>query len=136
MQRETPEVESVRQPSHFRLQLGASRINQFCPLGAALRENHKCPYAYLEGVLDERDPGARCEVKLRDVLNLRERLDDTLQIAHKELQKAQVRQKHYYDRTARRGKFCVDDKILILRTSCSCNSKFWRLSVLRITVSR
>ncbi|GFR96681.1 zinc finger protein [Elysia marginata] len=33
------------------------------------------------------------------VLNLRERLDDTLKKAGEELEKAQGRQKHYYDRT-------------------------------------
>ncbi|GFO20593.1 reverse transcriptase [Plakobranchus ocellatus] len=48
------------------------------------------------------------------VLNLRERFDDTFQIAREELQKAQAKQKHYYDRTVRRRKLCVGDKILIL----------------------
>ncbi|GFS14443.1 zinc finger protein [Elysia marginata] len=48
------------------------------------------------------------------VLNLRERLDDTLQIAGEELEKAQGRQKHYYDRTAKCRKFSVGEKVLVL----------------------
>ncbi|GFO36278.1 Zinc finger protein [Plakobranchus ocellatus] len=42
------------------------------------------------------------------VLNLRERLDDTLKIAREELEK------HYYDRTAKRRKFSVGEKVLVL----------------------
>ncbi|GFN76274.1 hypothetical protein PoB_000278000 [Plakobranchus ocellatus] len=67
--------------------------------------NHIWLHTYIERVVDKRDPGVRCEVKLRVRLNLRERLDDTLQIAREELQKAQTKQKHYYDRAARRRKF-------------------------------
>ncbi|GFO29996.1 hypothetical protein PoB_005650100 [Plakobranchus ocellatus] len=48
------------------------------------------------------------------VLNLRERLDDTLKIAREELEKAQGRQKHYYDRTSKRRKFSVGEKVLVL----------------------
>ncbi|GFO44380.1 hypothetical protein PoB_007088500 [Plakobranchus ocellatus] len=48
------------------------------------------------------------------VLNLRERLDDTLKIAREELEKAQGRQKRYYDRTAKRRKFSVGEKVLVL----------------------
>ncbi|GFO49458.1 cytosolic phospholipase a2 [Plakobranchus ocellatus] len=48
------------------------------------------------------------------VLNLHERLDDTLKIACEELEKAQGRQKRYYDRTAKRRKFSVGEKVLVL----------------------
>ncbi|GFO39480.1 Zinc finger protein [Plakobranchus ocellatus] len=48
------------------------------------------------------------------VLNLRERLDDTLKIAREELEKAQGRQKRYYNRTAKRRKFSVGEKVLVL----------------------
>ncbi|GFS05268.1 Gypsy retrotransposon integrase-like protein 1 [Elysia marginata] len=53
------------------------------------------------------------------VLNLRERLDDTLKIAREELEKAQGRQKHYYDRTAKCRKFSVREKVLVLLPSDS-----------------
>ncbi|GFR58487.1 zinc finger protein [Elysia marginata] len=42
------------------------------------------------------------------------RLDDTLKIAREELKKAQWRQKHYYDRTAKCRKFSVGEKVLVL----------------------
>ncbi|GFR66735.1 zinc finger protein [Elysia marginata] len=48
------------------------------------------------------------------VLNLRERLDDSLKIACEELEKAQGRQKHYYDRTVKCRKFSVGEKVLVL----------------------
>ncbi|GFR72342.1 reverse transcriptase [Elysia marginata] len=48
------------------------------------------------------------------VLNLRERLGDTLKIAREELEKAQGRQKHYYDRTAMCRKLSVGEKVLVL----------------------
>ncbi|GFR95426.1 reverse transcriptase [Elysia marginata] len=48
------------------------------------------------------------------VLNLRERLDDTLKIARDELDKAQGRQKNYYDRTTKCRKFSVEEKVLVL----------------------
>ncbi|GFO27802.1 Zinc finger protein [Plakobranchus ocellatus] len=48
------------------------------------------------------------------ILNLRERLDDTLKIAREELEKAQGWQKHYYNRTAKRRKFSVEEKVLVL----------------------
>ncbi|GFO15207.1 hypothetical protein PoB_004171200 [Plakobranchus ocellatus] len=43
----------------------AKRVISFCPATAALRENLAWSDAYLEGVVDEKHPGARCEVKLR-----------------------------------------------------------------------
>ncbi|GFO25737.1 Zinc finger protein [Plakobranchus ocellatus] len=47
------------------------------------------------------------------VLSVRERLDDTLKITREELEKAQGRQKHYY-RTAKRRKFSIGEKVLVL----------------------
>ncbi|GFS23664.1 Gypsy retrotransposon integrase-like protein 1 [Elysia marginata] len=44
------------------------------------------------------------------VLNLRERLNDTLTIAREELEKAKERQKYYHDRTAKRRKFSLREK--------------------------
>ncbi|GFN90481.1 Zinc finger protein [Plakobranchus ocellatus] len=49
------------------------------------------------------------------VLNLRERIDGTLKIAREELEKAVGWQKHYYyDRTAKRKRFSVGEKVLAL----------------------
>ena len=48
------------------------------------------------------------------VFELREKLEDTLEIAHSELQKAQQRGKHYYDRNAKVRKFNPGDIVLVL----------------------
>ncbi|GFN89325.1 Pol polyprotein [Plakobranchus ocellatus] len=47
------------------LQRGAAEANLFCVVRAALQENHTRHHAHLEGVVDKRDPGARCKVKLQ-----------------------------------------------------------------------
>ena len=48
------------------------------------------------------------------VLELRERLDDTLKIAQEELRRSQAKNKRLYDRGAKRNAFQVGDKVLIL----------------------
>ena len=48
------------------------------------------------------------------VFELREKLEDTLKLAHTELQKAQHKGKHYYDCKAKVRRFAQGDKVLIL----------------------
>ena len=48
------------------------------------------------------------------VFELREKLEDTLKLVHTELQKAQHKDKHYYDRKAKVRRFAQGDKVLIL----------------------
>jgi len=48
------------------------------------------------------------------VFELREKLEVTLNIAHSELQKAQQKGKHYYDRKTKVRKFQERDKVLVL----------------------
>ena len=48
------------------------------------------------------------------VFELREKLEDTLEIAHSELRKARQRGKYYYDRKAKERKFQTGDKVLVL----------------------
>ena len=48
------------------------------------------------------------------VLELRERLAQTCQLAHEELRKAKITQKKYYDRKARNRKMVAGDKVLLL----------------------
>ena len=48
------------------------------------------------------------------VFALREKLDDTLKPAHTELQKAQNKGKHYYDRKTKVMKFVPRDTVLVL----------------------
>ena len=48
------------------------------------------------------------------VFELREKLEDTLKLAHTELQKAQHKGKYYYDRKAKVRRFAQGDKVLVL----------------------
>lgn len=48
------------------------------------------------------------------VFELREKLEDTLKLAHSELEKAQQKGKHYYDRKTKVRKFQSGEKVLIL----------------------
>ena len=48
------------------------------------------------------------------VFELREKLEDTLKLAHTELQKAQNKGKHYYDGKTKVRKFVPGDKVLVL----------------------
>ena len=48
------------------------------------------------------------------VIELRERLEQTCQLAHDNLKKVQFKQKTYYDKRARSRKFDVGDKVLLL----------------------
>ena len=48
------------------------------------------------------------------VFELREKLEDTLKLAHTELQKAQNKGKHYYYRKTKVRKFVPEDKVLVL----------------------
>ena len=48
------------------------------------------------------------------MLELREKLEDTLKLAHTELQKAQNKGKHYYDRNTKIRKFVPGHQVLVL----------------------
>ena len=48
------------------------------------------------------------------VFELREKMEDTLKLAHTELQKAQNKGKHYYDRKTKVRKFVPGGKVLVL----------------------
>ena len=54
------------------------------------------------------------------VFELREKLEDTLKIAHEELQKAWQKGKHYYDRKTKMRTFQPGDKVLVLLIGISC----------------
>ena len=48
------------------------------------------------------------------VFEVREKLEDTLKLAHSELEKAQQKGKHYYDRKSKVRKFQPGEKVLVL----------------------
>ena len=49
----------------------------------------------------------------QNLIELRERLEQTCQLAHENLEKVQFKQKTYYDKLARSRKFDVRDKVLL-----------------------
>ena len=48
------------------------------------------------------------------VFQLREKLEETLKLAHSQLQKAQDKGKYYYNRKTRVRKFRLGEKVLVL----------------------
>ncbi len=48
------------------------------------------------------------------VIDLKERLEDTCKLAHENLRRAKVKQKHYYDKRSRECNFKVGDNVLLL----------------------
>ena len=68
-------------------------------------------------ILKELWPG-NCEDEIRNtyqyVLELRNRLEETCQLARESLYEAQGRQKHHYDKKARNQQFRVGQKVLVL----------------------
>ena len=63
--------------------------------------------------MDERS----CSYSYQYVFELWEKLEDTLKLAHSELEKAQQEGKHYYDRKSKVTKFQPDEKVLVLLPS-------------------
>ena len=48
------------------------------------------------------------------VMELRERLEETCELAHQELRRAKEKQKKWYDKGARKRRLQVGDKVLLL----------------------
>lgn len=59
---------------------------------------------------------AESEVKTsyQYVIDLREKLERTLKLAHEEMKRSQAKHQRYYNRNAKKRKFVVGDKVLIL----------------------
>ncbi|GFN80681.1 Zinc finger protein, partial [Plakobranchus ocellatus] len=89
---------------------GATGVYALCPIQVAVWEDMHILHELWTKEIEGPDVKSSYEY----VLNLRERLDDTLKIAREELEKAQGRQKRYYDQTAKRRKFSVGEKVLVL----------------------
>ncbi|GFR58247.1 hypothetical protein ElyMa_000025200 [Elysia marginata] len=88
----------------IKLQQEDPRIQELVDVGRTSRRGGKIvSFEKARGIVYRRyeDPGHN-------------RLDDTLTIAREELEKAQGRQKHYYDRIAKCRKFSVGEKVLVL----------------------
>ncbi|MES9994361.1 MAG: RNase H-like domain-containing protein [Candidatus Thiodiazotropha sp.] len=86
----------------------------FSPFELLYGRNVKGPMAILRELWSEEVQDEQVLSTYQYVLDLRERLEQTCNLAHENLKKAQVRQKVYYDRRARSRKFNVGDKVLLL----------------------
>ena len=69
---------------------------------------------YPEGTVESDIEEPEVKNSYQYMFALRKKLEDTLEIAHSELQKAQQRGKHYYDQNAKVRKFKPGDKVLML----------------------
>ena len=85
----------------------------FSPFELLYGRNVRGPMAILrESWTDEvKDEGVRSTYDY--VINLRKRLEHTFELAMKNLQKVQGKQKGYYDRQAKPRSFKVGDKVLL-----------------------
>ena len=70
--------------------------------------------------MDKRGQSPEVKNGYQYVFELREKLEDTLKIAHEELQKAWQKGKHYYDRKTKMRTFQPGDKVLVLLIGISC----------------
>ena len=57
---------------------------------------------------------AEVKTSYQHVIDLREKLEQTLKLAREELKRSQARYQRYYNRNAKDRKFVVGDKVLIL----------------------
>ena len=86
---------------------------RFSPFGLLYGRTARGPIQILKELLT-----GDCEDEIRNtyqyVLQLRNRLEETCQLARESLYEAQGRQKHHYDKKARNRQFKVGQKVLVL----------------------
>ena len=86
----------------------------FSPFELLYGRNVKGPMAILRELWSGEAPGEQFLSTYQYVIELRDRLEQTCKLAHKNLKKVQIKQKAYYNRRARSRKFDVGDKALLL----------------------
>ena len=86
----------------------------FSPFVLLYGRNVKGPMAILRELWSGEAPDEQVLSTYQYVIELRDRLEQTCKLAHKNLKKGQIKQKAYYDRRARSRKFDVGDKVLLL----------------------
>ncbi len=72
------------------------------------------PMAILKELWTEEFDESEVKTSYQYVIDLREKLEQTLKLVHDELKKSQARYQRYYNRNAKDRKFVVGDKVLIL----------------------
>jgi len=63
--------------------------------------------------MTEEEDDSEVRTAYQYVLDLRERLEETCQLAQQELSKVQTRNQNYYNRHARSRHLCVGDSVLL-----------------------
>ena len=87
----------------------------FSPFELLYARNVRGPMKILRELWTKETPETEVKNSYQYVFDLREKLEETLQLAQSELEKAQGKYKHHYDKKARKRKLKVDDFVLILR---------------------
>ena len=90
---------------------------KFSPFEMLYGRSVRGPMEILKQVWTDDVPDEETRNTYQYVLELRERLAQTCQLAHEELRKAKMVQKNYYDRKARERKMVAGDKVLLLLPS-------------------
>ena len=86
----------------------------FSPFELLYGRNVRGPMAILRKLWSEEVNDEQVLSTYQYVIELRERLEQTFKLALENLEKVQIKQKTYYDKSARSCKFDVGDKVLLL----------------------
>ncbi len=86
----------------------------FSPFELLYGRTVRGPMSILKDLWSEKDIEDNVKTTYQYVLDLRERLEHTCEIAHENLKAATKRHARYYDRKARDRKYLVDDQVLVL----------------------
>ena len=91
----------------------------FSPFKLLYERTVRGPMRFLRHLWTTEDDAPEVRNSYQYLLELRERLEETLRIAIEELCKTQVRQKCYYDRKAKERSLELWDKVILLRPTDS-----------------
>ena len=90
---------------------------EFLPIELLYGRNVRGPMAILRELWTDEVEDKEVRSTYDYVINLRKRLKHTCELAMKNLQKVQGKQKAYYDRRAKPGSYKVGDKVILLLPS-------------------
>ena len=111
MQRAAETVASLHQSPLFAYREVAQESTGFSPFELLYGRAIRGPMFILKELWTKEVEAPEVKNSYQYVFELREKLEDTLKIAHEELQKSQQKGKHYYDR---KTKIQPGDKVLVL----------------------
>jgi len=86
----------------------------FTPFELIYGRSVRMPMSLLRRLWTEEEDDSEVKTAYQYVLDLRERLEETCQLAQQELSKVQTRNQNYYNQHARSRHLCVGDSVLLL----------------------